>query len=59
MAMSGQNHAPVALTLGKEFPATHLIGDWIGPSDCPDPSGNGTTVVEHVARRYPDTLTLG
>jgi hypothetical protein len=31
MEMSGQLHAPAALTPGKSPPDTHWIGGWVGP----------------------------
>jgi len=30
--VNGQPHAPAALPSENEPPATHLIGDWVGPS---------------------------
>jgi len=29
--VSSEPYAPAALTQGKSFPGTHLIGDWMGP----------------------------
>jgi hypothetical protein len=31
MEVSGQLHAPAALTPGKEPPRSHWIGGWVGP----------------------------
>jgi hypothetical protein len=31
MGVSGQRHAPAALTLGERTPGTHCTGGWVGP----------------------------
>jgi hypothetical protein len=36
MEVSGQFHAPAALSPGKEPPGTHSTGGWVGPTACLD-----------------------
>jgi hypothetical protein len=31
MGVSGQRHAPAAVTLGERTPCTHWTGGWVGP----------------------------
>jgi hypothetical protein len=57
MEVSGQLHAPAALTPGKEPPGTHYIGGWVGPRAGFDvvgkknlaPAGNQTPAAQPIA----------
>jgi hypothetical protein len=65
MEVSGQLHAPAALTPGKEPSGIHWIGSWVGPSasldtasrKIPSPrrdSNPDHPIVQPVVSRYTD-----
>jgi hypothetical protein len=47
--MSGQLHAPVALSPGERAPSTHWIGGWLGP----------TADLEDIEKRDSNSAPLG
>jgi hypothetical protein len=66
MEVSGQVHAPAALTPGKEPLGTHWVGGWVGPRAVLDTvvkrkipslhreSNPRTPIVQPAAQRYTD-----
>jgi len=40
MEVSGQLHAPDAITPGERAPCTHGIGSWVGPRRCGEEKKN-------------------
>jgi hypothetical protein len=63
--VSGQFHAPVALSPGKDHPGTHWTRGSLGPRACLDvmekrkgftPARNQTPTVQPVARHYIDRV---